>query len=59
MPKLKNYKLKVKLTTEGTFYVMATSLKEAKQILQETNFLDRDLTNVYFPLEYKKEIVKE
>ena len=41
MPKLKNYKLKVKLTTEGTFYVMATSLKEAKQILQETRLFNR------------------
>lgn len=50
------YCLKVKLTTEGNFYVEANSKEEAENILYNTPFLSTEITNKYFPLDYKKEI---
>ena len=56
---LKEYCLKVKLEAEGNYYIKATSLESAKQLIKETPFLNKDLTNIFLPTNYKKTIIGE
>ena len=55
---LKEFCLKVKLKAEGNFYIKAKTLEDAKQMIREQSFLNPELINKFFILEYKKDITE-